>query len=89
MTVIHGNQKNHQGMLDVLEKYIFIYDEKSQRKNDIATAYNNRCYAKMQLKDLKGALDDCTRSLRFGNLPDAYSKQQKLVEMLKGTTGNT
>jgi hypothetical protein len=31
---------------------------------------------------LKPALDDCTRSLEYGSLPDAFRKQQELVKRL-------
>jgi len=31
---------------------------------------------------LKKALDDCTASLKYGNLPDAYRKQEELIKRL-------
>ena len=37
----------------------------------------------MELGDLQKALEDCTASLRYGSLPDAYRKQQELVKRLK------
>jgi hypothetical protein len=36
----------------------------------------------MQLGQLKEALDDCTQSLKYGSIPDAYDKQLKLMKML-------
>jgi hypothetical protein len=39
----------------------------------------------MELGELKKALDDCTQSLRYGSLPDAYRKQQELVKRLGRT----
>jgi len=40
----------------------------------------------MQLGELQQALDDCTTSLRFGSLPEAYAKQQDLLKTLKDKT---
>ena len=48
----------------------------------MAISYNNRCYAYMQLNELKRALDDCTQSLKYGSIPDALRKQQELVKRL-------
>jgi hypothetical protein len=48
----------------------------------MAVAYNNRCYAFMQLGQLKEALDDCRASLKYGSIPDAYRKLQQLVKRL-------
>ena len=36
----------------------------------------------MQLGELKKALDDCTASLKYGAIPDAYSKQLELIRRL-------
>ena len=84
MSVIYDEMKDFQGSLDLLNKYTFLYDEKKNPiKADIAAAYNNRCYAYMELGDLQKALEDCTASLRYGSLPDAYRKQQELVKRLK------
>lgn len=48
----------------------------------MAVAYNNRCYAYMELGELEKALADCTQSLRYGSIPDAFRKQQELVAQL-------
>lgn len=40
----------------------------------------------MQLGDLKRALDDCTQSLKYGSIPDAFRKQQELVARLNPPT---
>jgi tetratricopeptide (TPR) repeat protein len=83
MSVIYDELKDFKSSLDVLDKYTFLYDAKTQNKNDIAASYNNRCYAYMELGDLKQALGDCTVSLQYGSLPDAYRKQQEIVKRLK------
>lgn len=83
MSVIYDNLKDFRQSLDVLNKYTFLYDVNTQNKNDIAASYNNRCFAYMELGDLKKALEDCTASLKYGSLPDAYRKQQELVKRLK------
>jgi hypothetical protein len=36
----------------------------------------------MQLGKLNEALDDCTASLKYGAIPDAFSKQQELVKRI-------
>ena len=51
--------------------------------NNLAVAYNNRCYGYMKLGELEKALADCTASLRYDSLPDAYAKQDQIVKMLK------
>jgi tetratricopeptide (TPR) repeat protein len=84
MSVLYDDLNDFHGSLEVLKKYQFLFDPKTQNKNDLAVSYNNRCYAYMQLGDLQKALDDCTASLRYGSLPDAYRKQQELVKRLKG-----
>jgi tetratricopeptide (TPR) repeat protein len=83
MSVIYSELKDVKGSLEILNRYTFLFDEKSQNKNDLAVSYNNRCYAYMELGELQKALDDCTASLKFGSLPDAYRKQQELVKRLK------
>jgi hypothetical protein len=81
--------KDFKGSLELLNKYTFLHDERTQSKSDIAVVYNNRCYAYMELGDLKKALDDCAASLRYGSLPDAYRKQQELVKRLKPPAKNS
>jgi hypothetical protein len=39
----------------------------------------------MKLGDLQKAIADCSASLRFGSLPDAFAKQEQLVKLLKET----
>jgi tetratricopeptide (TPR) repeat protein len=89
MSVIYDDMKDFKGSLELLNKYTFLYDERTQGKSDIAVVYNNRCYAYMELGDLKKALDDCAASLRYGSLPDAYRKQQELVKRLKPPAKNS
>jgi tetratricopeptide (TPR) repeat protein len=84
LSVYYADQKAFREMIDLLDTHPFAFDESSQRKDDLATVYNNRCYAYMQLGELRKALDDCTASLRFGSIPDAYHKQQELVSRLAG-----
>jgi hypothetical protein len=65
-----------------LNQYKYLYDPNLSSKGDAAVAYNNRCYALMQLGELRDALADCTASLKFGNIPDAYRKEQELTKRL-------
>ncbi|QND57953.1 tetratricopeptide repeat protein [Mesorhizobium huakuii] len=79
---IYDTKKEFTEAIDSLNKYTYLYDEKSVRKDDVAVAYNNRCYAYMQIGELQKALDDCTQSLKYGSIPDAFEKQQELVKRL-------
>jgi tetratricopeptide (TPR) repeat protein len=82
VSTIDFGRNDNKGALDVLNKYTFLYDVHRTSKSDVAVAYNNRCYAYMQLGDLEKALNDCTSSLKYGSIPDAYRKQQELVKRL-------
>ena len=42
--------------------------------------------AYMKLGRLKEALDDCTMSLKFDRIPDAFHKQQELLKLLGTNT---
>jgi hypothetical protein len=68
-------------------KYQYLYDPDVTNKQDVEVGYNNRCYAYMQLGELKKALDDCTASLKYGSVPDAYRKQQELTRRLNVQQG--
>jgi tetratricopeptide (TPR) repeat protein len=81
MSLIDFDRDDNAAALDVLNKYDFLYDPNTQSKSTVATAYNNRCYAYMQLGDLEKALGDCTASLKYGSIPDAYRKQQELARL--------
>lgn len=85
MSMIYFNRNDNRGALDELNTYSYLYDPRVTAKNDVAVAYNNRCYAYMQLGELNKALDDCTASLKYGSLPDAYRKQQELIKRLAET----
>lgn len=82
LSMIHFDRKDNKGALDVLNKYRYLYDPKIAESQSIAIAFNNRCYAYMQLGELQKALDDCNASLANGNVPDALKKQQELLKML-------
>lgn len=82
LSMIYFNRHDDQSALRVLNKYTFLYDPNRTSRADVAVSYNNRCYAYMQLKELKRALDDCTQSLKYGSIPDAFRKQQELVKRL-------
>jgi putative IMPACT (imprinted ancient) family translation regulator len=82
ISMIYFDRNDNRSALDVLNKYKYLYDPATNNKEGIAVSYNNRCYAYMQLDQLKDALDDCTASLKYGSLPDAYRKQQELVKRL-------
>lgn len=72
--------------LQIFDKYPFVFDPALQPPDDLAIAYNNRCFAYMKVGELHKALDDCTMSLRYGRLPDALQKQQELQKLLSAQT---
>jgi tetratricopeptide (TPR) repeat protein len=82
MSMIYFGRNDIPGALNVLNAYPLIFDTARTDKSQVAIAYNNRCYALMQLGQLKAALSDCSQSLRYGNLPDALRKQQELTDRL-------
>jgi tetratricopeptide (TPR) repeat protein len=83
VSMIYFNRDDVRGALNALNKYTYLYSPDANSRDNMAVSYNNRCYAYMQLGQLKEALDDCTKSLRYGSLPDAYRKQQELVKRLE------
>ncbi|HVY19413.1 MAG TPA: hypothetical protein VHA70_04940 [Bauldia sp.] len=82
-SMIYFGRNDNRTALDVLNRYDYLYDPERTEKSNVAVGYNNRCYAYMQLGELRKALDDCTASLKYGAIPDAYSKQLQLIQMLK------
>jgi len=82
IAVIYDREGKWAMSLKALNRYSYLFKKAYDDPFDIAVAYNDRCYDKMKLGDLKGALQDCTASLRYGSLPDAYAKQQELRHML-------
>jgi tetratricopeptide (TPR) repeat protein len=68
--------------LEIFRTYPFVFDAELQPADDLAIAYNNRCFAYMKVGELKKALEDCEASLRYGHLPDAVHKQQELLRLL-------
>jgi len=83
LSVYYADRHEFRTMIDLLDAHPYAFDETAQKRADLAVVYNNRCYAYMQLGELHKALDDCTASLKFGSLPDAYHKQQELISRLK------
>jgi tetratricopeptide (TPR) repeat protein len=82
LEISYSNRGDNHTALDILNKYEFMYDPQRTERDWVAIAFNNRCYSRMQLGQLKEALDDCTQSLKYGSIPDAYDKQLKLMKML-------
>ncbi len=82
LTVLYGERKDLAGELAFMDKHAYLFDEKGQAKDDLAVAFNNRCWVYMQQGELQKALDDCNTSLRYGNVPDAIIKRKQLIERL-------
>lgn len=88
MSVIYAERHDPRSELEILNRNATLYDPRIDSIKDVAIAYNNRCHAYMHLGELKKALADCTASLRYGSLPDAYRKQQELIKRLAAHESN-
>jgi tetratricopeptide (TPR) repeat protein len=82
MSVIYGARHDFAGQLASMNSHPYLFDPALQSHDDLAIAFNNRCYAYMQLGQLHEALADCTTSLKYGHIPDAYHKQLELMARL-------
>lgn len=82
MSYIYGEKHDFAGQLASMNQHAYLFDAALQAPDDLAVAFNNRCYAYMQLGHLHRALADCTASLKYGHIPDAYQKQLTLMARL-------
>jgi membrane associated rhomboid family serine protease/tetratricopeptide (TPR) repeat protein len=87
LSVVYGKKNDAAGQLASMQSHPYLFDPDLQPPDDLAVAYNNRCYAYMQLGLLKQALDDCNMSLKYGRIPDAVRKQQLLLKQLTTKAG--
>jgi hypothetical protein len=88
MSVIYGKKKDFAGEARILNQHAYLFDPNMQPPEDLAVSFNNRCHAYMELGELQKALNDCTTSLKYDRIPDAYTKEQELMRRL-GTQQNT
>jgi tetratricopeptide (TPR) repeat protein len=86
MSYDFGQKGDFAGQLASMNQHSYLFDPELQPPHDLAVAYNNRCFAYMKLGQLQKALDDCTTSLRFDRIPDAFHKQQELLKRLGSKT---
>jgi hypothetical protein len=82
MSYDFGQKGDFAGQLASMNQHPYLFDPELQPPHDLAVAYNNRCFAYMKLGQLQKALDDCTMSLKFDRIPDAFHKQQELLKLL-------
>jgi tetratricopeptide (TPR) repeat protein len=82
MSMIYFGRKDNQGALDLLNGYSYLFDPALSSENTVAIAYNNRCYALMEMGELQQALADCRQSLKHGSIPEAFRKEQELLKRL-------
>jgi len=86
MSYDFGQKGDFAGQLASMNQYPYLFDPLLQPPHDIAVAFNNRCFAYMKLGQLDKALQDCTTSLRYDRIPDAFQKQQELQKLLGAKT---
>lgn len=77
MVAIYETRKDWKSLLDTLDEYRFMYNPMYA-----AFTYDSRCHAHQELGELQKALDDCTEALKHSRLPDAYQRQQELIQQL-------
>ena len=83
MSLLYGSKKNDPAAeLASLNQHAYLFDARMQPPDDLAISFNNRCHAYMQLGELEKALNDCTTSLKYEHIPDAFHKQQELMRRL-------
>jgi tetratricopeptide (TPR) repeat protein len=88
MSYDFGQKGDFAGQLASMNRYPYLFDSGLQPPHDLAVAFNNRCFAYMKLRQFNKALDDCTTSLKYDRIPDAYQKQQQLLKLV-GTNTST
>lgn len=81
--VIDDQAGDLQGALKSLKTYPYLFSTRYVGAPTVALAYNNLCYNEMHLHELHRALKACAASLHYGHLPDAYAKEQELLQMLR------
>jgi tetratricopeptide (TPR) repeat protein len=86
MSFDFGQKGDFAGQLASMNAHQYLFDEGMQPVHDLAVAYNNRCFANMKLGKLQEALSDCSKSLTYDRIPDAYQKQQELLKLLGSKT---
>jgi tetratricopeptide (TPR) repeat protein len=86
MSFEFGQKGDFAGQLASMNAHQYLFDEGMQPVHDLAVAYNNRCFANMKLGRLQEALSDCSKSLTYDRIPDAYQKQQELLKLLGSKT---
>lgn len=82
LSVILAKRKEFRAGLAMFERYAHVFDEDRESRENLAVVFNNRCYLRKELGQLEAALDDCERSLHFGNIPDARQKKADLEKAL-------
>jgi tetratricopeptide (TPR) repeat protein len=85
MSYDYGQKGDYAGQLASMNAHAYLFNSDMQTSDDLATSYNNRCFAYMKLGQLQQALKDCTNSLQHGRIPDALHKQQELLKLLGKT----
>jgi hypothetical protein len=82
MSLIYDNLHDFAKAAAVYTDRPYMFDPDLTDRDSVAVAYNNRCYAYMKMGLLQKALDDCNMSLKFGNIPLAFMKRDKLIKTL-------
>jgi tetratricopeptide (TPR) repeat protein len=88
ISMVYFDRGDLRGALHALDSYSYLYDPNVTAAENVAVAYNNRCYAYMQLGELHRALHQCDESLKYGQVPDAIQKRRELLQRLGPAAAN-
>lgn len=82
LSAINLAAKDFQGVLDILNRYTYIYDPNVNNDQTISFAYNTRCSAYMALGQLQKALTDCNASLAHMENPEIRRRIHDIEQKL-------
>ena len=84
VSILQDNQHQFGQALQALDRWRNLFTPALTSVYNIASYYNDRCYAEMQLGKLQAALYDCKTSIGYQPLPDAVDKEAKIEKMIAG-----
>lgn len=78
-----GRDDDVNKMMEILNRYTYLFDDNVTSREHVSTAYANRCYGNKRLGNYEKALKDCTTSLKYAPSKYAFRLQRDLVKILK------
>ena len=84
VSLLQDKQHHFGQALQTLDRWRNLFTPALTSMYNIASYYNDRCYAEMNLGKLQTALSDCKTSIGYQPLPDAVDKEAKIEKMIAG-----